>query len=66
MLSCDPEREFDIRDAEEARWLRSRPVCDICGEPIQEDHYYDLNSEIVCDDCLDSYLKKCEVMIDNA
>lgn len=65
MLICDPMDHFNRRDAEEARWLRSRPVCDICGEPIQDESYHDLNGKKVCSDCLDSYLEKCEVTIDD-
>ena len=51
MLSCDPEREFDIRDAEEARWLRSRPVCDICGESLACDECVDEDKDGECDEC---------------
>ena len=64
-MNCDPEKEFDIRDAEETAWRASRPKCSICGDPIQDEVYYDLNAKKVCCECLDSYLEKCEVQIDN-
>lgn len=65
MMNCDPEKEFDIRDEQQAEWLASRPVCEICGDPIQDEIYYDLNNKRVCVDCVDSYLEECEVQIDN-
>ncbi len=34
------------------RWLKSRPICDCCGERITDDYYYDINGTIYCEDCL--------------
>ena len=42
------------KEAEEERWLRSRPVCAWCGEPIQEERCYDIAGELVCDECIDN------------
>lgn len=39
-------------------FLMSRPVCDWCNQHIQEDHYYRIDGEIVCPDCLDTYFRK--------
>lgn len=51
---------FDLwqrRDNEQSRWLLSLPVCDCCGEAIQDNHAYRINSEIVCPDCMETYYR---------
>lgn len=49
----DPLRDFRRHDREEAEWLERRPVCDICGQAIQEDTCYLINDELICRECLD-------------
>lgn len=51
----DPLDLFLEHDRDREEWLESRPVCDDCGEHIQEDHYYRFNDEIICPDCIDNY-----------
>ena len=54
----DPIDDFNRYDAEQQRELDRLPVCDCCGDPIQDDVYYDFGNEIFCKECLDSnYLK---------
>ena len=48
----DPLDDFNRRDAEEAAWLKSLPHCEDCGEPIQDEYYYNLDGEILCEDCM--------------
>ena len=45
-------------DAEQDRWLQERPVCCWCDEHIQDDHYYLINDEACCPECLESYFRK--------
>lgn len=45
-------------DAEQARELERLPVCADCGEPVQEDYYYEINDEVICPDCLESGYRK--------
>lgn len=54
----DPLNDFDRIDREEAEWLESRPVCEICGHPIQDETLYLINDEFVCEKCLDHNFKK--------
>lgn len=49
----DPIGDFDRRDREEAEWLGSRPTCAVCGHPIQDEHFYFINDEAICQECLD-------------
>lgn len=50
-----------LRWAEE--WLNSRPVCDICGQPIQENHMFEVDNEQICPDCIEGWLRQFKVMI---
>lgn len=52
----DPIDDFYKHDAEQYAWLMQLPVCDVCGEPIQDDYYYDFGGDIVCEECLTKYL----------
>ena len=37
------------------------PVCDKCRERIDEDNYFDIGGEILCEDCLiEKYRKNTE------
>ena len=56
--SDDPIRDFERHDREQAKWLEKLPVCDYCGEPIQDDHYYLINGDNVCKDCLETEFRK--------
>lgn len=51
----NPLADFEAWDAERAKWLERRPKCADCGEPIQDDHYYQINGGPVCQYCLDNY-----------
>ena len=55
---CDPLDDFNRRDAEEARGLESLPHCDICGEPIQDEYYYEIHGEKICPECLNDHFRK--------
>lgn len=50
-----------LREAE--RWIESRPVCDVCGNPIQERKMYEIDNETVCPNCIMRWLKQFEVPI---
>lgn len=53
-----PERDFDRWDAEQADALALLPVCCECGEPIQDDFCYQINDEIICEECLNHSFRK--------
>ena len=46
---------FEMREREYNEWLDRRPVCDVCGEPIQDDHYYDIFHKNVCPACMEDF-----------
>lgn len=42
---------WERHDREQEKWLDSLPVCDICGEPIQQEKAIYYNDQWVCRDC---------------
>lgn len=56
--SDDPVADFERYDAEQQRRLSELPVCSECGEPVQDDFYYEINDEIICQECLDRDFRK--------
>lgn len=54
----DPLADFERHDREQAAYLESLPVCERCGEPIQDEHLYLINYEFVCQKCLDREFRK--------
>lgn len=49
--TADPIADFMRRDAEQQKWLDKRPVCDGCGEPIQEQQAFYYADEWFCMEC---------------
>lgn len=54
----DPIADFNRHCDEQEEWLQSRPVCSECDEPIQDEHCYEINDELVCEECLKHYHRK--------
>ena len=50
--TSDPLTDFANHDREQAKRLDELPVCEICGEPIQDEHLFLINDEFVCTECL--------------
>lgn len=54
----DPVADFDRYDAEQVAELEKLPVCSQCNEPIQDDFFYEINDEVVCEECLNQNFRK--------
>lgn len=54
---------LEEKESADARWLRSRPICDMCGEPIQDDHYYEEDGP-VCPRCYEKVIEDRRRYID--
>lgn len=52
MRTDDPIRDFNRHDAAQRAWLATRPICHCCGEPIQEEFYYELPDGAWCEECI--------------
>ena len=51
---ADAERYY----AEQQAKLERLPVCDYCKEHIQDDYYYEIGNECLCEDCLNEHFRK--------
>lgn len=50
----DTYRQHEIA---QSKWLASLPVCDRCGEPIQDEYCWEVEpDEWVCESCKDEWL----------
>ncbi len=58
MFTDDPIADFMAYDAERESELERLPVCSCCDEPIQEDFFYEINDEVLCEVCMKSYFMK--------
>lgn len=45
-------------EAKQEAWLSERLVCEYCGRPIQEDYFYEINGDILCEKCLNRNFRK--------
>lgn len=57
MITDDPIRDFVTYDAEQEARRNRLPVCVYCGNAIEDDHYFLINDEIICEECLESYFR---------
>lgn len=44
--------QWEAHEREKERQLERLPVCEVCGNPIQDEHLYLINDEFICDECL--------------
>ena len=57
----DAERDFAMHDMEQARREARLPVCDKCKKRINDDIYFEINEEILCENCMsDEYARSTE------
>ena len=55
----NPERDADRYDAEQERNLAYCPICDKCGEPIQDEYAYQfVDGSWMCEECIESCRKR--------
>ena len=58
MWTNDPVADFERYDRQQSEELKKLPRCVDCDEPIQDEHYYLICDEPVCEDCLNNNYKK--------
>ena len=54
----DPAADWDRHCAEQEAAVAKYPVCADCHEHITDEHLYEINDNLICQDCLDRYYKK--------
>ena len=58
MVIPDNYSQWERHEAEREALLEKFPVCEICDEPIQDEHLYLINDEFVCQECLEREFQK--------
>lgn len=58
MRTDDPLKDFDRWEAKRSAWLGKRPLCEECGEHIQQEDAVYLHGKWYCDDCLSDLRKE--------
>ncbi len=48
----DPAADYLRYDAEQQAELDKLPKCAYCDEPIMTDECYEINDELICEECL--------------
>lgn len=54
----EPAADFDRYDAEQQKQLEKCPKCSMCDEYIQSDHFYEINDEVICEECINDNFRK--------
>lgn len=49
----DPVKDFERWDREQERALERLPVCECCGEHIQQEDAVRIGGDWYCDECID-------------
>ena len=58
IFTDDPVADFERYDAEQQALMDELPVCDYCEEPIQDNYYYEIGNECLCENCLNEQFRK--------
>lgn len=51
----EPFEDLAQREIDQEAWLNGLPRCSICGQPIQDEYYYEMGDELICESCMDDY-----------
>lgn len=66
MFTDNPLNDFHTHERQLEEALNRLPKCYECGEPIQDDHCFEINGEIICEECLnDNHRKWTEDLMEN-
>lgn len=57
----DPVSDYNRYQEERDKQLQKLPKCSMCDEPIQAEHLYEINDELICEKCIkDNFRKNVE------
>lgn len=58
MWTDDPIADAARYIAKQEEALEKLPKCSCCNNPIQDDYCYEINDELICQECLDLFHRK--------
>lgn len=53
----NPLHDFNRWDEEFEEWLEKQPICDECGEHIQDEYLYEIGNIRYCENCIEGFKK---------
>ena len=53
--------QFESHERDQEKWLSERLVCEDCLNPIQVDFHYEIEGDILCEDCMNHRYRKEDV-----
>lgn len=59
----DPLDYWLEHDQQREEALKKLPVCECCGEPIQEEYCYVINNDYICESCMEENKKSVESLM---
>lgn len=54
---------FDRKEYMYEKWKERRPVCEGCGNPIEDEYEYILDGMTFCEDCAEEHVYQCRKLI---
>lgn len=60
----DPVADYDSYDDYNYKQRLKLPVCGWCGEHCDSDYAYQIEGDIVCDDCIDGCRTPIEILME--
>ena len=54
----NPIADYDRYSDDQERELERCPKCEKCGQPITDSYCYEIEGELICEECLDIYYRK--------
>lgn len=54
----DPVRDAERYIDEQEKALEKLPKCSCCKHHIQDDYLYEINDELICEECLEQNFRK--------
>lgn len=58
MSYSDYSEEEVRRDRAYEKWLKTRPICDYCENPIEDEEAYTIDGKTICEGCIEEYLEE--------
>ena len=56
--SGDPEADFARLDRQQTQGMSLLRRCEDCGKAIQDDYYFDVEGEILCQGCMEQRYRR--------
>jgi formylmethanofuran dehydrogenase subunit E len=56
--------QWESHERDQEQWFQNRLVCEDCHKPIQDDFHFEVEGDILCEDCMNHRYRKEDVDYD--